>query len=201
MELLVILVIILILIGLSVPLSQTVGNADLQQGIEMLHGKISLARQTAIRENTAVEVRFYFYNDPRMPGDEEQFRALQYVKYEVEPGGEIRTAVPLSKIEKLPGNIIIMNHPDYSTLVTASELEAGEPVEIDKATGDASYYAFSFLPDGSADLRDEVAGAWFLTIVEESKLSETGTELPRNFITLQIEPFTGAIRRLQPQAG
>jgi len=191
--------IILVLMALVVPMASTIGNADLEQGVELVQGKMSLARQTAIKENKPVEVRFYSYSDTSKLGEDEQFRALQYVQYDTDLEGNT-TAIPKSKVEKLPGDIIIINRPEYSTLVTDLELQGASPVEIDPQVGDASYFSFFFLPNGSADLRDDVAGSWFLTIVKEADLIGTGGDLPSNYITLQVEPFPGVIRRLQPSA-
>ena len=196
-EIVVVVTIILILIAVFVPVALTVGSANLSQGIELLQGAITLARETAIRENRPVEVRFYSYVSPEVASPEAEFRAVQVLADEGDPA----VAVPISELEKLPRNIVIINHPDYSTLVTAPELQASETVEIEGAAGDATFFSFLFLPDGSAALEDEEAGAWFLTIAEESKMMGAGGDLPRNYITLQIEPFTGAIRLLQPTAG
>jgi uncharacterized protein (TIGR02596 family) len=199
-EILLVVVIISVMIGLAVPALNTLSNANLQQGVEMLESKLSLARQTAIRENRPIEFRFYYYSDPSVPGDEKQFKAFQYLKRETDRDGK-PLVLAISNIERLPGDVIILDHPQFSTLVTDPRLQGAAAVEIGPETGDATYFAFSFLPNGSVALPDEEAGAWFLTIIKESGANSVDGDLPANFITLQIEPFSGAIRRLQPRAG
>jgi len=201
MELLIVLLVIVILIALIVPSSNFISNAEMEQGVELVTSQILLARQTAIKQNQPVEVRFYYYDDPIAPGDEKEFRAMQYLSHAIDQDTGDSVATPISKVERLPPNIILLNDPKYSTLVTAPELASSTPTEIPPDLENVAYFSFFFFPNGSADLKDDDAGAWFLTIVEESNLNAANGGLPSNYVVIQLEPFTGAIRRLEPRAG
>lgn len=198
-EVLIVTVIILGLSALVAPSAKVIGNVDMQRGVGLIHRNLSLARQTAIRENRPIEVRFYYYADPIYPDGGKQFRSLQYL-YEADPTDRDSAAIAKSKIIHLPANIIVMNDPQYSTLVTAPELQGTQPDDNKSESLTGTYYSFTFMSDGSTNLQDDTPGAWFLTVVEEADLASSET-LPSHFVTLQIDPFSGALRRLQPEAG
>jgi uncharacterized protein (TIGR02596 family) len=184
----------------------------------ILTSQITLARQLALTKNRSVEVRFIRYGDPEFPGEKKDtpssgaFRAIQVV--EVLDSGAV---IPLAKLQVLP-ETMIMSGGDPSTLVSSSDLSinqrsrraskeitkdtAGKPTGGDpslprKIELDYEFVSFRFLQDGSTDLKALDGLKWCVTIHNINE-RVTGTTLPPNFVTLQIDPVSGAIRIYRP---
>ena len=62
---------------------------------------------------------------------------------------------------------------------------------------DLSYQAIRFLPDGSTNLGRGANNHWTLTLVNWNPNFQPN-ELPSDFVTLQIDPFTSKVRRYEP---
>src|SRR5947209_2150985 len=84
MELVVVISIIAIISVFVAPqAAQILKGSTLTQGSTILTDQIRLAREIAVTKNRKVEVRFYQYADPEMPGESSsdsttwQYRALQ----------------------------------------------------------------------------------------------------------------------------
>ena len=70
-ELLVVMAVIAIVAGFAVPAVTTMlKGSQLTQGSQMVVDQIALARQTALSRNRSVEVRFYKFADPEIPGED-----------------------------------------------------------------------------------------------------------------------------------
>lgn len=212
-ELVIVIAVIVIIAAFTLPAMNTVlRGSHLSQGSGMLVGQLNIARQQALSRNRIVEVRFYRYADPEVPGENVadpstgKFRAMQL--FEVTSIGT-GIALPLDKVQVLPGTVVFA----YSDSQGLSSL-------LDKPTGDApkrpgiddpaapklprgvdynyEYVAFRFNPDGSTN-RTPTA-KWYITIVNAND-KITAAVPPPNFFTVQVDPVSGTIRTYRPQAG
>jgi uncharacterized protein (TIGR02596 family) len=147
-ELLIVVAIIGIIAGFGVPAVQGVlrGSA-LTQASSQLTDNLALARQHAISRNRTVEVRFYRFGDPEVPGETASdpssgsFRALQY--FEVNETG---VSVPIGKYQRFPDTMMMNAGERLSTLlgeqttlgqrlVTSGEVKNGKNPELPRNVG------------------------------------------------------------------
>ncbi|MEO6785501.1 MAG: Verru_Chthon cassette protein D [Chthoniobacteraceae bacterium] len=207
-ELLVVVAIIGIIGGFAVP---AVGNllkgSSMTQSANLISDQTAAARQYALTRNRSVEVRFYSFTDPEQPVDPSkpdpaQFRAFQY--FEMGDGG---IPNPIGKIVRLPDTIVMNSSNTLSSLLnvsTPTQPGANDP-DLPRGVGkNYQYVAFRFLPDGSTSLSPTggpANGKWFITVHLFSDLGRaTGGTPPPNFFTWMIDPVSGAMKVLRPQA-
>ncbi|MCE9608934.1 MAG: Verru_Chthon cassette protein D [Chthoniobacter sp.] len=208
LELLVVILIIAIIARFTVPaVTGIIRGSAITQSSQMLTDQFSLARQQALSRNRAIEVRIYQYADPEVPGEAVatattwQYRAFQM--FEVVESG---VAVPLAKMERLAGSVIINPSVTFSTIIAGT----GQTAKVPVATKDPSlprgvgnnykYVSFRFLPDGSTSLSPTYSAGWFLTIHNASDKA-AGSVPPANFFTLQLDPVSGSSKSFRPTAG
>jgi uncharacterized protein (TIGR02596 family) len=225
-ELLVVISIIAIIAGFAVPAVTTmIRGSALTQGSQSITDQIILARQVALSRNRSVEVRFYKFADPEIPGEDPKnpqtgfFRACQTFEI-LDNGG----ALPTGGLTRLPVGVI-MNEDKLSTILKYRPLENPKPSDPalpdTQAQRNYQYVALRFLPDGSTDLpptgvddtgatgtSGKNSDSWYLTIHGTQIQKSSGAEsvgktqdLPDNFFTLQIDPITGSTRSYRPTAG
>ena len=219
-EMLVVLTIISIIITLAVPaVSTMVRGSQLSQAAELMTSQLDFARQTALARNHSVEVRFYQYADPSVPGERQddpatgKYRALQL--FDVSDFG---TPVALGKVQRLPVGIIIDSGSTLSSIIGATSSTAVAPVKNSGTTLNATipfsglWYnavSFRFLPDGSTNLPGSSSGStggsgtsaqrtrWYLTL--HSVLEGDARMAPsNNFATIQLDLANGHIRIYRP---
>lgn len=183
----------------------------LPQAERMLTDQLKLARQYAVTRNHPVEVRFIRYGDGEMPGEKASdpstgfYRAIQ--TFEMLENG---STVPIDQPQLLPQNII-MSANEHSTLLTHADLQpprrAFNSPSSSGVTSDPAlprgidwnydYVSFRFFPSGGTDLNSTNGVAWCATL--QSVLERTtGGRLPPNFVTLQLDPVTGAVQLFRP---
>jgi uncharacterized protein (TIGR02596 family) len=187
-----------IILAFAVPATNTIlrGNR-MTQATQIIVDRLALARQTAITKNRAVEVRFYQFADPEVPGTAASFRALQALEVV-----KANVVLPLEKLQPLPTAIIIDSAQSLSSL-----LDPNDPHKRTKVTAtisspslprvgtNYSYVALRFRPDGSTDLLP--TAEWFLTL--HSEVSGDGlTTPPANFVTVDIDPVSGTLKFFRP---
>jgi uncharacterized protein (TIGR02596 family) len=210
-ELLVVIAVIALIAGFAVPAATTmIKGSQLTQGSQALRDQIALARQLALSRNRTIEVRFYKYADPEIPGEDPTnltsgfFRGIQ--TFEILDNS---AALPIGNITRVPQNVIIAEER-FSTILMA--LPRLKPVDSDpempsKSVGkNYEYVALRFLPDGSTNLAPtgtpSTGGAkggdsWYITMLNSS--DTRATELNKvNYFTLQIDPLTGSMREYRP---
>jgi len=116
LELLVVMAIIMILAALTMPaLSSTLQGAKVTQGTQAVLDQLTLARQSALAQNRAIETRIYSYIDPSASGGRKAYRAIQ--NFAPQDDG---TAKPLDRMRKLPPEIILDSATALSSLLGAA---------------------------------------------------------------------------------
>lgn len=217
-ELLVVVGVIALLLTVSGPtMSAAFKGTKLTQGAEAVRNFLTLAHQTAIKNNLPVEVRFYKYDDPETPETTEYVLGYrmylvklklsendptsQQIQY-VDPGRvglekEVSTE-PLS-LTKLPPGVIISDDDKQSTLIGSNVTNGTESlnnIETGAASSQASYFAFQFRADGSVNLPTNKK--WFMTLMGRDEYIKGQEKTPSNYICLQLNAYNGELRWLQP---
>jgi len=205
-ELLVVVGIVAIITAFAVPAASSIlWGSQLTQGIQMISDQIELARQTALATDRSIEVRFYQFGNPEIPGQQlsqpstGHFCAIQ--SFQILDSG---SAVPVGKIQRLPASIII-DSGTTSSIVSQAAPSPAVPVSVTGASLNMSIpengtayncVSFRFLPDGSTNLSPPTS-AWYVTIHKLLDGDQRATP-PPNFATLQIDATNGHIRTFRP---
>lgn len=183
----------------------TLAATRLTSAGETLAAHLSLAKQLATSRNEPVEVRFYSYPDPEVPGSKEEVRAVSIMR--VTPAASLATAgtvamEALVPIFYLPSGIVMGKATALSPIFAGSLLTTQSDNEhVIKRSGRATYKAFRFQSDGSPNLAT-LMGSYkpnqsYLTLVEEKATGATN-DIPKNFYTVQIDPSTGKTSTYRP---
>lgn len=212
-ELIVVITIIVIIAGFTVPAATSImKGSQLTTAAQVVQDQLSVARQTAMSRNRPVEVRFYRFGDPEIPGEEAakprsgRFRALQV--FEVSEAGG---ATAVSKVYRMPG-AIVMDGGSSSKLSSLLSEDGGwkerdassdaKAPELPRVKRSYQYFAFQFRPDGSTNLSPvKQGGGWFVTVLSSSEpgdKKEGRDTPPANFFTLQIDPVSGTVKTFRP---
>ena len=204
-ELLVVITVISILLAFSAPaLFSGLQASRLSGAGERMVSAISEAQQAAFSQNCTVEMQFYSYGTPLDP--KPQFRSYRLFKVTNTPVSGNEKVTSMGAIYNLPEGVVITKDDTYSPALSGSGSTDGEQ---NAGVAGAEYIAFRFLPDGScrkvgvttagrAALQYMNLQQCFFTLLEEDGKTATSTELPTNFFTIQIDPFTGKARAYRP---
>jgi len=208
-ELLLVITIIIILTALVTPaMDSLLRPLQLTKGAQLLDGQLSLARQIALTRNHSVEVRFYQFGDPEIPGEQPsnpgtgRYRAMQI--FEVQESG---TAVALDKVQRIPPAVVIDSGAALSSIIGSAQASPGIPTATDGAVLNiplpqvGMHYkavSFRFLPSGSTNLPSTSGAPWFLTLHNLSDGDPSTKTPPANFFTLQIDANNGHIKTFRP---
>ncbi len=205
-ELLVVIAIITIIVGLIAPAFTSLSRAQsLTTGAASVVDQLNLARQTALARNRVVEVRFYLRREnPDFPADPtanpEKFRSLRTIIYD----GQVRSYSPLTAMQKLPSNVIVMDEREFSTLLfpftdTAPAREWNEE-QLPGGEGRVKYQYVRFKPGGGTDLHPNGtpdADRWFLT-VKLGNDPPADSKPAHNYVTAMLDPVSGRVRTFRP---
>lgn len=196
LELLIVMAILALLAVLTLPaLSSSLQGIKITQGTQILIDQITLARQQALSKNRAVETRIYSFKDPSSPGSQKSYRAVQ--NFEIQDDG---TAKPLEKMVRLPSGVILDSGSSLSPLLSSSRAKQWLPtdpqISLPGISTDYDTRVIVFRPNGYTDLP---AGgqSWFLTLHSENE-GDSLSALPKNFSTVQIDPWTGRTSIFRP---
>ena len=191
-ELMVVIAIIGVIMGLSINMFSGTATLLSSAGDQVL-GQLNLAQQTAISDNSHVEVRFYQSGEDDPEGD----RWVMATARTSPEGGAEGILSPYY----LPTGTSISRRKELSTLISDLPLETNND-DLIKTLSDSisySYTSFRFNADGSTNLSANADGdTWHLTLIKTSDLNPGSSSPPDNFYTIRIDPFTGAIQSFRP---
>lgn len=203
-ELLVVMAIIALLFSFVVPAGNSMMAASrLTDGLSRVEGTLINARQVAIAHNHTVEVRFYQYGDPEVPGEQAtvpssgRYRALQAFEY-LDSGA----ASPIGKMERLPTGIAFDAGSTLSSLLARTQTKSftaasGLDPQVSLPRGVGTNYncaAYQVTPSGMTTL---TMANWFVTLHRETD----GDNLPApkgNYATVQVDPISGNVKHYRP---
>jgi len=211
-EVLVVIALIAMLLFLTVPgLKDVMKGTKLTTAADQIIGDLNLARQTAIKESIPVEVRFYKFFDPAQK--EQRFGAYQCFKLAQDlnkPSDYSTERIPkavFEKVKMIPQGVVLVESPQWSPLVTDESMKKDDNRERVKGLvpgerdTEAEYRSFIISPAGETSLDHTGAKQWYFTMVTEAEFQKAPdpTALrPKNFIMLQVDPYTANVRRYQP---
>ena len=214
-EMLVVVTIIVLLLAFTTPaLMRTMQSSKLASAGDSLMGAISEAQQLAYAQNIPVEMRFFKF--PEGLDTENNFRAYQSFKVTqkfIDDGTVQEQLLPVNNLVRLSDSVIIVPDESLSPILLAGgeDFEDSKEGSANGYTGvaGARFNALRFMPDGScrsvgaatgglATLSYNALPESFLTVTTESGQPITVANLPKNFYTIQIDPFTGKARNYRP---
>lgn len=215
-EMLVVVAIIALLMVFSQPaLSRTLMASKLSGAGQSLLGAVSQAQQLAFANNVPVDIRFF-----RVPdgfGENPAYRSYQVFKITqvtegTGAGATIKESlIPEGNLVNLPENILIVADDELSPALSGDGLPDQRENSTNGYSGveDATFNAWRFMPDGTcrkvgksqdnmATLTYQTLTESFLTITSDTGQAITVANLPKNFFTIQVDPFTGKARSYKP---
>jgi uncharacterized protein (TIGR02596 family) len=217
-EMLVVVSIIAMLMALATPaLMRTMQATRLTSTGDTLYGSISEALQAANAQNVPVELRFFKYSDPEFTGSAPLFMSYQLFKIVLMTQGVgaaatmKETEVPFGSLVKFPDGIAVAVDKDLSPLLNGqgiNDTKNGSPVGY-SGVANATYSAVRFMSDGSCrQVTTPQAGfsqltyanlpVSFFTITYSTGQTISVGNLPKNFYTIQIDPYTSRARTYKP---
>jgi len=144
---------------------------------QTVRNKVDIAHQAAIAKNNPMEVRFYKKDGSKY-----------YTGVGIaEP--RVSTTNLIDKITDLPNGVVILEDDSYSQLLAGTNLFSTNATWNNGRTK-GEYKWFTFKADGSTSI-DLTTRQSYFTLVLERQLIESKGELPPNFITISVDPFTG----------
>ncbi len=196
LELLVVIAIIIILAALSIPAFNSIGKASSLSGSgQAFAGALELARQTAVSQNRPVEVRLYKLPDYKdaATATPAVYRAMQAFLVDDASTNAVGRMVKLTAPVIISDTVATSSLMNDTNLPEQSGAAAGFP--LPDVGANYKYRAFHFKPDGGTDL--PMDAQWFLTIVSQND-PKVSNGLPKNYLTLQIDPMMGRTKTFQP---
>lgn len=188
-ELLAVLAIILIVAAFSTAAIQNISRSvELTSSASTVQDLLNLGRQVALSTNCPVEVRFYKV-PPRGGAGEPVYRALAL--YQIGLNGPAQ----IGKLAYLDGGARLSESQDYGPLLKyTTENRAPLPV---LGGGDYTYRSFQYRPDGSTnlDFQTTTSDTWHTMILPSNTTDGT---VPKNYVTIQLDPVTGRTELFQP---
>jgi uncharacterized protein (TIGR02596 family) len=214
-ETLVVVSIVVLILTLTTPtLLSTMQASRLSSSGDTVVGFLSEAQQMSMSQNIPIEVRFFQYTTAL--SSQNLFRSMQMFKVETPPlsgGGAMTEALtPVGVLTRLPDSIIIPEDVSLSPLLSSGGFPDAKPSGTGTYSGSdqATYSAVRYMPDGSCRQVSAVNGTSlatliyqsiqdsFLTLCADINQDVTVDNLPKNFYTIQIDPYTGKTRTYRP---
>lgn len=204
-EILVVVGIMSLLMVMGAPtMTALFSSSKIGQGSQHLVNFLTIARQTAIKENAGVEVRFYKFENKSTPQKDDLYQAYRMFLLKPPAGSQSNTdmevaAVGLEPLQKMPGNCYITDAAGMSSMlndqVILGEEENVRGLESNKRVN-APYRGFVFRPDGSVNLPQ--SQKWFLTVLSKEMFFKKKEGSPDNYVCLSLNPVNGDIRQYTP---
>ncbi len=196
MELMVVMAVMALLAALAAPaVSSLLSSSRLSDATDQVVALLGYARQSAVALNHTVEVRFYQFSDPSIPSSTSHYQAMQVFQFD-----DDGNAIPLTKVQFLPGQIICDAGSTLSPLLGTSQAKTFNPpldAQISLPRIGASYTcaAFQFAPSGITTL--VATSSWFVTLHRAADGDNLSTP-PTNYSTVQIDPVSGSVKTYRP---
>ncbi len=215
-EMLVVVTIIVLLLAFTTPaLMRTMQSSRLASAGDTLLGAISEAQQIAYAQNVPVEVRFFKHAEVGGLDTTPNFHSYQMFKVTMTTdtsGTTKEELIPVNNLNRLPDSIIIVPDVSLSPLLSGQGLPDTKPGGNSvgySGVSNAEYNAIRFMTDGScrkvgvsstgfASLTYSSLPTSFVTLTSDEGRAVTAQNLPANFYTIQIDPFTGRARNYRP---
>jgi uncharacterized protein (TIGR02596 family) len=221
-EMLVVVAIVVMLLALATPaLTRTLQSSRLSAAGEAMIGSISEAQQTALTANTPVDIRFFsFMEDVDQAPMYHSYQLFKITQSTQGSGGNatvVEKVVPVGNLIRLPEGVIIPTDSTLSGAFSSSSGGASTGIQDTKENSQvgysgvngATYNAIRFMPDGTcrtvgattngmATLFFQTLPQNFFTMTYGSGPAVTLANLPKNFFTIQIDPYTGKPRSYKP---
>jgi len=189
-ELLVVIAIASIMVTMSVAAyAQITRSMTLTIGGQMLTGSLDMARQTAITRNSTVEFRIYQLPDYSASPTSTPVLYRAFQTFLITPNA----TNALTPVTFLPAPAIISVNTTVSSLATVSPVQ--ETQSIPNYGQNYNALVFDFLPAGGTNL--DSTSSWYMTILIRND-PIVGNNLPKNFVTIQIDPFSGRVKTYRP---
>lgn len=216
-EIVVVIVVIAILLTVTVPgLTGALNSTRLASAGSLVGSVFEQAQQIASSRGRPVEVRFYKSNTKRVASSQPRYDSLlimtHYAAGESDPSDPaVALGTPLSMIEgegmaTLPEAVAFMEGSQFSSILEsnntrgggdekadAKQLRSGRLEAYDLSNLAADYRSFLFLPESTNLLSNE---KWFVTLVSDNAAGSG--MLPKNFVTIQVNPVTAKITTYRP---
>jgi uncharacterized protein (TIGR02596 family) len=186
LEMLLVLAVTAIVVGMATAgYSQIIQSTAVTTGAATLEDALTLGRESAMAQNTTVEVRLY--DIPPQPGAAPDYNAVQlhWVKAD-------KTSPPVAGAMLLSSWIAIDATAAYSPLIALNR-QIATPDAADPRL-DSDTRVFHFLPDGSTDLNP--ATNWFMTVRAASQSDPA--HFPSNWACIRVDPTTGRAQIYRP---
>ncbi len=164
--------------------TRVVESSAVEAGAQMISDELTDAREDAVTQNLAVEVRFY---QVAVPGRPTAYGSLQL--HWIKGDG---TTPPADKPLFLPRAAVIDATAVHSSLVTTNtQVPRADPSDprIDGLTR-----AFHFLPNGSTDLAP--TGKWLLTVRAATQFNPA--KFPADWACVEVDAVTGRTQIYRP---
>ena len=216
-ELLVVMAIAVILMGLIVPAVRSVSESiNLTQGGQIVADQINLARQIASARDCTVEVRLFKTTSTAVG-----YGAIQLWKTQPPLAtGAAAPMIALDKVRALPQAIAVSENTKLSQLLAA--LPAATAMSEAGSMNGKQYVAFQVKPQGTVTPiydnaeagtaattssssttaptpSSSIMSGVYLSVVPVRFASSTlPSPLPKNYLTVQVNPYTGTAFVYQP---
>ena len=207
-ELLVVVSVIALLLVFAVPaVAPIFRGSQLSVAADEVAGLLNTGHQAALASDRTVEVRFYQYANQENAGEilndptTWKFHALQLVQMSNQG-----VATPLNKPLVLPARVVIDSGPTLSPLLSGSSAlpktfnpPADPQVPIGTCGTSYNTFAFHFARDGSTNLpKSSNNFVTLLDVHDASTHSNPITTPPKNYATIQIDPYNGSVHLYRP---
>lgn len=221
-EMLVVIAIVAMLLALATPaLTRTMQASRLSAAGEAMMGSVAEAQQAALSSNSPVEMRFFsFMEDVDQAPVYHAYQLFKITQTSQGTGGSAtlkETLVPLGNLIRLPEGIVIPVDSSLTGIFTVNgssssglpDTKEGSQIGYSGVTG-ATYNAIRFMPDATCRTVGATANGLaalifqtnlqlnFFTMTFGSGSAVTLANLPKNFFTIQIDPYTGKARSYKP---
>jgi len=187
-ELLVVMAIIGILLGLSVPaLTSLTESNNLARSGQIIADEINLARQLSSSRNATIQMRLFKLAGATTSG----YTALQLFTSD-----STGTMQAVSRLAQLPKSMAISENTTVSSALGATAFATPSTMPAGSGpTAGATYLPFEFRPSGVVTPVLNANGlsnmsSYCLTVLPARFAASTNATLPKNYVIIQINPVT-----------